>query len=74
MTGDNGPDITRVVDLYCGHGGVGLALDEPTHSTEIANEDGGSKIIYHCRRCGLELWEFDESSPLTDEIEEVLDR
>lgn len=44
-------------------------INEPTHSTEIANAEGGSKIVYHCRRCGLEMWGSDKTHALTDEIE-----
>lgn len=45
-------------------------INEPTHSTEIATAEGGTKIIYHCERCSLELWGTDETDPLTDPIEE----
>lgn len=44
-------------------------INEPTLTTLIARDDGGTKFVYHCRRCGEELWDNDENDPFTDRIE-----
>lgn len=42
-------------------------IREPTHSSQVAREDGGIKFVYGCKRCFREMGWIDQI--VTDEIE-----
>lgn len=46
-------------------------IREPTHTTQIPRDDGGIKFIYHCRRCGEELWDTDDTEVGTDRLDSM---
>lgn len=51
----------------------GVEINAPSHSIEVAREDGGIKIVYLCQRCATEMgWDDDPTLDPLDEHTAVM--